>query len=54
MRTERRMNVGSVLGLSLAVLIATLVYAVVLVVMDEPDEDVDAGEFGGDQLTEFD
>ncbi|NEN05783.1 hypothetical protein G3T36_07845 [Diaminobutyricibacter tongyongensis] len=59
MRTERRMNWASVLGLFAAVAVATLVYAVALVVMDDTDEDLDAEEFGleelgGDQLSEFD
>ena len=54
MRTERRMNWASVVGLSVAVVIATLAYAVALVVMDDTDEDVDVDEFGGDQITEFD
>lgn len=54
MRTERRMNWASVLGLSAAVVIATLVYAVALVVMEDTDEDADVDEFEGDQLTEFD
>ncbi len=54
MRTERHMNWASVLGLFAAVAVATLVYAVALVVMDDTDEDLDAEEFGGDQLSEFD
>ena len=54
MRTERRMNWASVLGLSAAVVIATLAYAVALVVMDDTDDDLDVDEFEGDQLTEFD
>ncbi len=48
------MNWASVLGLSAAVVIATLAYAVALVVMDDTDEDLDVDEFEGDQLTEFD
>lgn len=58
MRTERRMNWASVLGLTVAVVIAALTYAVALVVMRDTDEDVEADldvdEFGGDQITEFD
>jgi hypothetical protein len=48
------MNWTSVLGLFAAVAVATLVYAVALVVTDDTDEDLDAEEFGGDQLSEFD
>ena len=48
------MNWASVLGLSAAVVIATLAYAVALVVMDDTDDDLDVDEFEGDQLTEFD
>jgi hypothetical protein len=54
MRTERRMNWASVLGLSAAVVIATLAYAVALVVMEDTDEDAEADDFGDDQITEFD
>jgi hypothetical protein len=56
MRTERRMNWASVLGLSAAVVIATFVYAVALLVAEDTDEDVDADAdaFEGDQFTEFD
>ena len=56
MRTERRMGWASVLGLSVAVAMATVLYSVALLVRDDPDEDVDvdADAFEGDNFSEFD